>query len=79
MRMNYSKVVAHFDAVIVGAGPNGVGVGVAPGYYDGPGYREQYRERSTRTYNDDYAYAGECRVKIIRHGDGRVTRVRRCD
>jgi hypothetical protein len=73
------SIPANAQGVYVGAGPNGVGVGVAPGYYDGSGYGEPYRERSTRTYNDDYAYAGECRVKIIRHGDGRVTRVRRCD
>jgi hypothetical protein len=70
---------ANAQGVYVGAGPGGVGVGVGPGYYDGPRYREPYREHYTRTYDDDYAYGGECRVKIIRHGDGRVTRIRRCD
>jgi hypothetical protein len=73
------SIPANAQGVYVGAGPVGVGVGAAPGYYDGPGYREPYRERSTRIYSDDYAYAGECRVKIIRHRDGRITRVRRCD
>jgi hypothetical protein len=65
--------------VYVGAGPGGVGVGVGPGYYDGPRDDGPYRDRYSRTERDDYAYAGDCRVKIIRHEDGRVTRVRRCD
>jgi hypothetical protein len=74
-------VPASAQGVYVGAGPVGVGVGVGPGYYDdgyyGPRYRGPYRERYTR-YDDDYAYAGECRVKVIRH-NGHVTRIRRCD
>jgi hypothetical protein len=65
--------------VYVGAGPGGgVGVGVGPGY--DRGYDEPYRSRSRRTYVDEsYGQDRDCRVKIIRHGDGRVTRVRRCD
>jgi hypothetical protein len=69
-------VPASAQGAYIGAGPGGVGVGVGPGYYDGY-YGPRYRERYTR-YDDDYAYAGECRVKVIRH-DGHVTRIRRCD
>jgi hypothetical protein len=71
------------QGVYVGAGPVGVGVGVGPGpgYYDdgyyGPRYAVPYRDGYR--YDRDYAYAGDCRVKIIRHGNGSVTRIRRCD
>lgn len=64
--------------VYVGTGPGGVGVGVGPGPGYDRGYDEPYRSRTRRTYVDE-SYDRDCRVKIIRHGDGRVTRVRRCD
>lgn len=63
--------------VYVGAGPGGVGVGVGPGYHDGYGYRDRYRR--SYDYDDDRSYARDCRVKIIHHRNGDVTRVRRCD
>jgi hypothetical protein len=69
------------QGVYVGAGPVGVGVGVGPGYYDdgyyGPRYAVPYRDGYR--YGRDYAYAGGCRVKVIRHNNGDVTRIRRCD
>jgi hypothetical protein len=67
------------QGVYVGAGPVGVGIGVGPAYddgYYGPRYAVPYRD--TYRYDDDYAYAGECRVKVIRH-NGYVTRIRHCD
>lgn len=73
------SVPASAQGVYVGAGPGGVGVGVGPDYYDGPRDDGPYRDRYSRTERDDYVYAGDCRVKIIRHEDGRVTRIRRCN
>jgi hypothetical protein len=52
-----------------GAGPGG--------YDDGYRYRDGYRR--SRVYEEDRSYARDCRVKIIRHRNGDVTRVRRCD
>jgi hypothetical protein len=71
---------AKAQGVYVEPGPGGVGVGVDTGN-DRPRYDEPYRERSRRTYIDETnGYGGgDCRVKIIRHADGRVTRIRRCD
>jgi hypothetical protein len=63
--------------VYVGAGPGGVGVGVGPSHDDGYRYRDGYRR--SHVYEEDRAYARDCRVKIIRHPNGDVTRVRRCD
>jgi hypothetical protein len=57
-----------------------VGVGPGPGYYDegyyGPHYAVPYRDGYR--YDRDYAYGGECRVRVIHH-NGYVTRIRRCD
>jgi hypothetical protein len=68
------------QGVYVGAGPVGVGVGPGPGYYDegyyGPHYAVPYRDGYR--YDRDYAYGGECRVRVIHH-NGYVTRIRRCD
>jgi hypothetical protein len=63
--------------VYIGAGPGGVGVGVGPSYDDGYRYGDGYRR--SRVYEEDRAHARDCRVKIIRHRNGDVTRVRRCD
>jgi hypothetical protein len=54
-----------------------VGVGERHHYrsYDHPRYRSSY---GVRSYDDDYAYAGNCRTTKIYRSDGSVKTVRRC-
>jgi len=57
----------------------GVSVGIgAPRHYgwDHPRYRSY--GYGVRSYDDDYAYAGNCRTKRIYRSDGTVRTVRRC-
>ena len=58
----------------------------APGVSVGIGERHHYRSYDrprhysygVRSYDDDYAYAGNCRTTKIYRGDGSVKIVRRC-
>ena len=49
----------------------------APGVSVGIGSRPHYGY-GVRSYDDDYAYAGQCRTTKIYRGDGSVKTVRRC-
>jgi hypothetical protein len=56
-----------------------VGIGSRPHYgygWDHPRYRSY--GYGVRSYDDDYAYAGQCRTTKIYRGDGSVKTVRRC-
>ena len=68
---------AFAQGIYFGAGPGGVGVGVAgPGYYDGH-YGPRYRHRSYhRSYAYDRGYA-RCRTRIVETRYG-TRKVRRC-
>jgi hypothetical protein len=56
-----------------------VGIGSRPHYgygWDHPRHRSY--GYGVRSYDDDYAYAGQCRTTKIYRGDGSVRTVRRC-
>jgi hypothetical protein len=55
-----------------------VGIGARPHY--GWDNHPRYRSYSygVRSYDDDYAYAGNCRTTKIYRSDGSVKTVRRC-
>jgi hypothetical protein len=55
-----------------------VGIGERHHYrsYDHPRYRSY--SYGVRSYDDDYAYAGNCRTTKIYRSDGSVKTVRRC-
>ncbi len=62
-------VPANADSVTVGAGPEGVGVGVHNGY------RHHYASDRDSVYVRDHR--SNCRITII-HRHGEVERIRRC-